>query len=83
MAAMGFLVASILNIFIKSHFLKILLSFLGALLFGIYLIFDTQIIMGKFGNSLSIDDYIMGAMMLYIDIIQLFIQILKILSEFK
>lgn len=83
MAAIGFVVASILNIFIKSHFLKIALSFLGALLFGIYLIFDTQIIMGKFGSSLSIDDYIMGAMMLYIDIIQLFIQILKILSEFK
>ena len=83
MVSLGFLAATILNIFIKSHFLSILLSFAGALLFGVYLIFDTQIIVGKHGSSLSIDDYIMGAMMLYIDIINLFIQILKILSEFK
>jgi len=73
MVSIGFIVATILNIFIKSHFLKIVLSFVGALLFGIYIIYDTQLICGKHNSSLSIDDYIMGAMMLYIDIIQLFI----------
>mmetsp|Transcript_130044 Transcript_130044/g.183445 ORF Transcript_130044/g.183445 Transcript_130044/m.183445 type:complete len:124 (+) Transcript_130044:606-977(+) len=41
----------------------------GVLLFGLYLIYDTQLIAGGKRFKLSIDDYILGAMLLYIDII--------------
>ena len=53
-----------------------LLCALGVLLFGLYLIFDTQLILGKGRYSLSIDDYILGALVLYVDIIMIFIYLL-------
>jgi FtsH-binding integral membrane protein len=36
--------------------------------------------MGKFGNEYSIDDYIFAALNLYLDIINLFLYILRILG---
>ena len=54
---------------------------LGVLLYSMYLIYDTQLVMGKFGVEYSIDDYILAAMMIYIDIIQLFLYILRMLGK--
>lgn len=51
---------------------------LGVLIFGLYLIFDTQLILGKGRHKLSIDDYVLGALILYIDIIMIFIYILSL-----
>mmetsp|Transcript_1293 Transcript_1293/g.114 ORF Transcript_1293/g.114 Transcript_1293/m.114 type:complete len:86 (-) Transcript_1293:5-262(-) len=50
----------------------------GVILYSLYLIYDTQLIVGKdeYHFKISIDDYILGAMVLYIDIIMLFIKIL-------
>lgn len=81
MALIGLIVASILSIFFKNKIFEILIMGCGAILFGIYLIYDTQLIMGNRSQSLSIDDYILASMMLYIDIVQLFIYILQILGE--
>ena len=39
----------------------------------IYIVYDTKMICEK----LSIDDYVIGALMLYTDIIQLFLYILR------
>ena len=49
-------------------------------LFGIYLIYDTQLILGNKENSIDLDDYILGAFMLYTDIVNLFLQILQLLQ---
>lgn len=54
---------------------------LGVLLFSIYLIFDTQLVLGRFGYKYSIDDYIVAALNIYIDIIQLFLYILDLLRN--
>jgi FtsH-binding integral membrane protein len=54
---------------------------LGIMIYSIYLIFDTQMIIGKFGIEYSIDDYIYAALMIYIDIIQLFLYILQLLGR--
>lgn len=81
MLSIGFLVAGIMSIFWKNRILQIIISYCGALLCGIYIIYDTQLIMGKHANFLTVDDYILAAMMLYIDIIQLFIYILRILGD--
>jgi FtsH-binding integral membrane protein len=57
----------------------------GAILYGIYLIIDTMMITGGKNNmsnvKLSMDDYIIGALMLYLDIVMLFVYILRILGD--
>ena len=78
----GILIASIfVSFIISSPILKTMLSSGLAVIYGIYLIIDTQLIVGNKGLSLEIDDYIFGAMMLYLDIIQLFIKILEIFGK--
>mmetsp|Transcript_126673 Transcript_126673/g.352969 ORF Transcript_126673/g.352969 Transcript_126673/m.352969 type:complete len:239 (+) Transcript_126673:93-809(+) len=54
---------------------------LGILLFSFYLIFDTQMIVGKGQCSLGVDDYVFGALQLYIDIIQIFLYILSLVGD--
>lgn len=54
---------------------------LGAAVFGIYLVIDTQLIFGGGRYSLSMDDYVAGALILYIDIVQIFLYILQLLGN--
>lgn len=55
---------------------------LGVMLFSIYLIIDTKLIFGNNrGLQLSADDYIVGALILYIDIIQMFLYVLMLLGK--
>ena len=73
---MTFMMLTFFSIFFYSYIFEMILCSLGVLLFGIYLIFDTQLIVGKGRYKLSIDDYILGAMVLYADIIMIFIYLL-------
>ena len=59
--------------------MRIIYCAFGVLLFSIYLIADTQMIVGNYG--LDYDDYILGAIMLYVDIIQIFLYILRLLGN--
>ena len=72
-----------INIFIRSRFLDMLYCFAATALIGMYLVYDVQLISGKFGKEYSVEDYIFAAMELYIDIIRLFMQILKILGKMQ
>ena len=56
---------------------------LGVCLYALYLIYDTQLIIGDFGNKYKIEDYCLAALNLYIDIIYMFIKILQILGALK
>ena len=56
---------------------------LGVLVYSLYLIYDTQLIIGKVGVQYSIDDYCFAALNLYIDIIYLFLKILQIIATLK
>ena len=67
--------------FILSSFLHTLYCILGVLVYSIYLIYDTQLVMGKFGQEYQIDDYILAALMIYIDIIQIFLYLLQIFGR--
>lgn len=54
---------------------------IGALLFSIYLIYDTQMMLGgKHKYSISPEEYIFAALTLYIDIINIFLYILTIIG---
>jgi len=55
---------------------------LGALLFSVYLIYDTQLMMG--GNhkfSISPEEYVFAALNIYMDIIMIFIYILQLFGR--
>ena len=61
--------AVILGIFFRSKIYQIILASLILVFYGLYLIYDTQLIVGNQKYSLSYDDYIIGALSLYIDIV--------------
>ena len=56
---------------------------LGVLVYSLYLIYDTQLIIGNVGVQYSIDDYCFAALNLYIDIIYLFLKILQLIATLK
>jgi len=77
-----FIAFAILSVFFGPTF-HLILCFVGVVLFGIYLIFDTQYIVGGKHRKHTIDkeDYILGAMILYLDIINIFVYLLQIFSS--
>lgn len=58
--------------------LNVVYSGLGALLFMAFLAFDTQLIMGGKKYEISPEDYVFAAMMLYVDIIYIFLYLLSL-----
>lgn len=69
---------------IEIDWLIMVYDFCGVLLFTFFIVFDTQKIMGELGGhkvTFSIDDYAFAALNLYIDIIQLFIPLVRLLGS--
>lgn len=57
-------------------------SCLGALIFSMYIVFDTQLMLGgKHKYSISPEEHIFAALNLYLDIVQLFMFILSIVGS--
>lgn len=54
---------------------------MGIIIFGIYIIIDIIMIVGGKRFEISYDDYIFAALILYIDIIRLFLYILAMLGR--
>lgn len=73
---------TLINIFfIRSEILSVLISIGIAAIYSVYLIIDTQLIMGGREKELTMDNYVLGAVILYIDIIRLFLEILRIFGK--
>uniref|UniRef100_A0A8C7IES1 Protein lifeguard 1-like n=1 Tax=Oncorhynchus kisutch TaxID=8019 RepID=A0A8C7IES1_ONCKI len=65
----------------RSQYVYIVYACLGTLLFSLYLVMDTQLILG--GNhkySISPEEYIFAALNLYLDIISLFTMLLALIG---
>jgi FtsH-binding integral membrane protein len=56
---------------------RTIFALLGAFLFSAYLVFDTQLLITRF----DLDDYVWAAITIYLDIINLFLYILRLLGE--
>jgi protein lifeguard len=69
--------------FIRSELVVTLIAIVLGAVYSIYLLIDTQLIMGGRNKSLTLDNYVLGSVILYVDIIQLFLQLLKILGDKK
>lgn len=77
------IILGIIGIFYQSLFYQTFVNSFGVFLFSLYLIYDTQLVVGKKKNFISTDDYIVGALMIYIDIVTLFIKILLLFGKKK
>lgn len=56
------------------------IGFAVVIIFSVFIVYDMQLICGGRYDALSYDDYVIGAMLLYIDIIALFLYMLRLLK---
>jgi len=73
------IIAGFMQMFLQSELLDMAMAVGGAVLFSLFIIFDTHMIMHK----VSPEEYIHASVSLYLDIINLFLHILRILGEAK
>lgn len=86
MALIGLIIASVVNIFMKSSGLDLILSYAGVLIFVGLVAYDTQKIKQMFLTAPDAGETmqkyaLMGALSLYLDFINLFIHLLRILGD--
>jgi FtsH-binding integral membrane protein len=86
MGVIGLLVAGIVNIFLRSDLFGMVTSSIGVLIFVGLTAYDTQKIkeLNVIGNEGTDDDKkeaIMGALTLYLDFINLFLYLLRLLGN--
>jgi len=68
--------------FPNNKVVNIVYASLGAFIFGVYIVFDTQMMMGgKHKYALDPEEYIFASLNLYLDIINLFMYILSIIGN--
>ena len=79
---LGFVLFGFMATFIHSSKISIIYSSAGSMLFSFYIVYDTQLIVG--GNHRKImfhtDDYVLAAVSLYLDVINLFLYLLDLIS---
>jgi len=73
------IIAGFLQIFLQSEVVDLGIAVAGAILFSLFIIFDTHMLMHK----VSPEEYIHASVTLYLDIINLFLHILRLLGERK
>lgn len=75
------LIFGIVAIFVHNRIVSLVYASLGALIFSMYLVYDTQLMMGgKHKYSISPEEYVFAALNLYVDVINIFIYILTIIG---
>lgn len=88
MALLGLIIASLVNIFLKSEMLYWIATYAGILIFVGLTAYDTQKIknMNIIGNEGTEEDRkeaVMGALILYLDFINLFLMLLRLFGRRK
>ncbi|GFY78044.1 protein lifeguard 1 [Trichonephila inaurata madagascariensis] len=81
-ALLIFVIFGFLSIFLHNEIVRLVYACVGALIFSLYLVYDTQLLIGGHHKySISPEEYIFAALNLYLDIINLFIYILQIFGS--
>lgn len=88
MALIGLIIASVVNIFLKSEMMYWITTYAGILIFVALIAYDTQKIkemniVGNEGTEEDKKEAIMGALSLYLDFINLFLYLLRIFGDRK
>ncbi|XP_065580738.1 protein lifeguard 1-like [Artemia franciscana] len=79
-----FIIFGLVQLFFPGKVMNMIYSAFGALLFSFYLVYDVQLMMG--GNhkyAISPEEYILAALNIYLDIINIFLYMLSLVSGSK
>lgn len=74
------IICVLVGVFVNSKWVVLLVAGISCLLFSLYLLLQTQMVLAKNGRGYAIDDYIVATMHLYIDIVRIFTSMLQIMS---
>mmetsp|Transcript_5942 Transcript_5942/g.13075 ORF Transcript_5942/g.13075 Transcript_5942/m.13075 type:complete len:241 (-) Transcript_5942:207-929(-) len=83
-AMLGLFVASLVALFVGSSAMDTVVAAGGAVLFSCFLVYDTQMIVGGKHESqrrFDIDDYAFAALQIYMDVIRMFLYLLRLLGS--
>ena len=88
MALIGIIIASVVNIFLKSTGLELIVSYVGVLVFVGLTAYDTQKIKKKLREAGDTGETaqkiaLLGALSLYLDFVNLFLHLLRIMGDRK
>ena len=76
------IIACIILFFMEVPLIVMFLSIIIIILLAVYIVYDTQLIIGNNSKlKFSIDDYILASFCLYLDIVNLFIRLLHIFGQ--
>jgi len=85
MGVVGLIVASVINIFLQSSGMALVISFLGVLIFAGLTAYDTQKIKSMYfyvaGTEMVGKSVIMGALSLYLDFVNMFTFLLQLMGN--
>ncbi len=85
MGLVGLIVASILNVFLQSNTMSLVIAFVGVLLFAGLTAYDTQKIKSIYnqvaGTEFMGKSIVMGALTLYLDFINMFMFLLRFMGD--
>lgn len=86
MALIGIVIATVVNIFIKSDGLTMILSYIGVLVFVGLTAYDSQKIKQMLQQATDVDEdtkkiALLGALSLYLDFVNLFLYLLRIFGR--
>tara|TARA_B110000977_G_scaffold88120_1_gene117124 strand:+ start:7012 stop:7779 length:768 start_codon:yes stop_codon:yes gene_type:complete len=78
----GLIVIQIVNIFVHSSSIQLLAASIGLIIFSAYIIYDTQMIVGGSHRKyqFSINEHVFATINIYLDIVNLFINLLQLLD---
>lgn len=82
--AFGFVIGILRFMGINVPGMMMVYDLLGILIFTLFIVYDTQLIMGEYGGhsqSFGIDDYVFASLNLYLDIINLFLHLLSLFGQ--
>ena len=81
----GLLVAMLINMFVRSSAMDLIISFVGVLLFAGLTAYDTQRIKSGYfqvrGTAMVAKSAIMGALQLYLDFVNMFLFLLRFMGN--
>ena len=80
---MVLLVSAVMGAFMNVPQNSLVGSTVGALLFSAFIVHDTQLIVGGKKRQFDTGDYVLGAMSLYMDIVNLFLYLLRLFGELQ
>ena len=67
----------------RYEFVTVIGTAIAAASFAVWLVHDIQTLMAGKRRSIDIDDYIFGAIIIYQDVVEIFIKILQLMGEKK